>query len=173
MKVLFLDRDGTLIQEPEGGYIDSIEKFKMLPYVVISLQKLQLKGYKLIMVSNQPGLGTDKFPYENFIVPQNELMRIFKENNIFFEQTYFCPHFREDKCDCMKPKIGLIDDFIKNNDVDVELSYTIGDRDSDVLLAKNIGCKSILYSDSDNVYIGSEFNSHNWNVITEYILNQN
>ncbi|PIY68636.1 histidinol-phosphatase [Candidatus Roizmanbacteria bacterium CG_4_10_14_0_8_um_filter_39_9] len=171
MKVLFLDRDGTLIHEPDGGYIDSIDKFNILPHVITSLQKLQFIGYKLIMISNQPGLGTAKFPYENFIVPQNELMKIFKDNKIFFEKTYFCPHFRENNCSCMKPRTGLIEGFIKSNNVEVEKSYTVGDRDSDVLLAKNIGCKNIFFS--NKTHTGSVFNSHDWSAIADYILNEN
>ncbi len=170
MKALFLDRDGTLINEPKDGYVNSLEKLKIRPHVIKSLQKLQSKRYGFIMISNQPGLGTDKFPYEKFIVPQDKLMSIFKENNILFEKTYFCPHSREDNCNCRKPKTGLIESFIITNDIDFKKSYAIGDRESDILLAKNIGCKGILYSDKPHPR--SDFNSNNWNSIVEYILNE-
>lgn len=170
MNVLFIDRDGTLIHEPKGGYIDSLDKFKINPYVVESLQKLQSKGYRLVMVSNQPGLGTDKFPEENFIAPQNKLMEIFAKNNIMFEGTFFCTHFRVDNCDCMKPKTGLIDNFINNKSLNLEKSYIIGDRESDMQLAKNIGCKSISYTKEYRE--GSDFSSDNWKSIVEYILKE-
>src|SRR4051812_39563229 len=116
IKVLFIDRDGTLINEPEGGYVDTLEKLNVLPGVLEALKKLQQK-YTLVMVSNQPGRGTEKFPEENFITPQNQLMEIFKENHILFKETFFCPHFMEDNCDCMKPKTGLIDAFLKENTI--------------------------------------------------------
>ena len=168
MKVLFIDRDGTLIHEPIGGYIDSLEKLKIEPHIIESLQKLQSKGYKFVMISNQPGRGTKKFPEINFITPQNKLMEIFAKNNITFEETFFCPHFREDNCNCMKPKTGLVDEYIKNNNINLKKSYTIGDRESDMQLAKNIGCKSISYS--DEIRKGSDFNSKNWKLVAEYII---
>ncbi|NCN58540.1 hypothetical protein COW99_00505 [Candidatus Roizmanbacteria bacterium CG22_combo_CG10-13_8_21_14_all_38_20] len=120
------------------------------------------------MVSNQSGLGTDKFPDESFWTPQNKLMDIFEDNNIVFEKTYFCPHFREDNCNCMKPETRLIDDFLEKNRVDLKQSYTIGDRESDVELAKNIGCKSIAYSDKPN--LNAVFSSNHWNKIADLIL---
>ncbi|MFA5136507.1 MAG: histidinol-phosphatase [Patescibacteria group bacterium] len=168
MKILFLDRDGTLINEPRGGYIDSIKKLSLNPHIISSLQKLRSVGYKFVMVSNQPGLGTVKFPYQDFIIPQNELMKIFHDNDVVFEQTCFCPHFREDKCACMKPRTGLIDAYLKKNKIDMEKSYTVGDRESDVLLAQNIGCNSIFFS--LNPHPGSVFHSSDWKTITEYIL---
>lgn len=169
MKVLFIDRDGTLINEPPGGYIDSLEKLKVLPYVIESLQRLQQNGYKFIIISNQPGRGTDKFPEENFITPQNKLMEIFSENNIVFEATYFCPHFREDNCACMKPKTKLLERFLKQNEIDLKNSFCIGDRESDIKLAKNIGCRGIYYSDKQN--IDATFISKDWREITKFILN--
>ena len=168
MKLLFIDRDGTLINEPSGGYIDLLEKLIVLPHVIKSLQSLQLNGYKFVMISNQPGLGTDKFPDEAFWTPQNKLMGIFEENKIIFEEIFFCPHFREDNCNCMKPKTGLIDGFLKKESVDLKQSYTIGDRESDVELAKNIGCKSIFYSDKPN--LNAVFSSCDWDKITDFIL---
>ncbi len=139
MKVIFIDRDGTLIDEPADGYIDSLDKLEVLPDVIESLQKLQSAVFTLVMISNQPGLGTEKFPSDNFWTPQNRLMSIFNENAITFSNTFFCPHFREDNCSCMKPKTGLIQRFLDENTVDLVHSYTIGDRETDIQLAKNIG----------------------------------
>lgn len=171
MKVLFIDRDGTLIQEPTSGYIKSIKELKIFPNVIKSLQNLQTKGYKLIMISNQPGLGTKKFPYEKFQHPQNKLMSIFKENHIKFEGEFFCPHFKEDNCNCRKPKTGLIDNFLKKNYFDLKMSFVIGDRESDIQLAKNIGCKSIFYSNLNDS--GIDFSSKDWIKIADYILENN
>ncbi len=166
--MLFIDRDGTLIREPPGGYIDSLDKLVILPHVIESLQRLMSAGFDLVMISNQPGRGTDKFPEENFIVPQNKLMQIFAENNIDFFGTYFCPHFREDKCTCMKPKTGLIDHLLKNRDIDLASSCVIGDRSSDIELARNIDCKAIYYSEDTNEE--AVLCSNNWLDITNFIL---
>ncbi|HLL60424.1 MAG TPA: histidinol-phosphatase [Candidatus Nitrosocosmicus sp.] len=167
MRVLFIDRDGTLINEPPDGYIDTLEKLEILPHVIESLPKLQEK-FTLVLVSNQPGRGTNKFTEESFIIPQNKLVEIFNENNISFKQMFFCPHFREDNCECMKPKTGLIDSFLKENTIELQHSYVIGDRETDIQLAKNIGCKGILYSDKK--VSDADFISHDWRKIVDYIL---
>ncbi len=169
MKVLFIDRDGTLINEPSDGKVNSLEKLQINPFVIESLKALQHEGYVLIMVSNQPGLGTDKFPQENFDIPQQKLMDIFNKNGIKFEAAYFCLHEKEENCNCRKPKTGLLDIFLKRNAIDLKNSYVIGDRETDVLLARNIGCKSIFYSAESNP--GPNFNSSNWNKIAEWIKN--
>jgi imidazoleglycerol-phosphate dehydratase/histidinol-phosphatase len=170
MKVLFIDRDGTLINEPSGGYIDSLEKLHILPFVIKSLQVFQSVGFKLIMISNQPGLGTDQLPEKSFWTPQNKLMEIFYEKKIEFEGTFFCPHFKEDNCNCMKPKTGLIDSFLKQKLFDLENSYVIGDRETDLQLGKNIGCNAIFYSERTTVK--AAYNSKDWNKITTYILSK-
>ncbi len=152
-KYAFLDRDGALIYEPppeetkKGDIpyqIDSIEKLRILPGVTEGLQKLISDGYKLIMISNQDGVGTDVFPRENFDAAQNEMLRIFKENGIEFDRIFVCPHLPEEECDCRKPKTGLVNDFFVTNDVDMKSSFMYGDRDSDRGFAENLGINFIL-----------------------------
>lgn len=169
MKILFIDRDGTIIFEPADGKIDSMEKLKILPNAVESLQKLSSNGYELIMVTNQPGLGTAKFSREKFDLPHQKLMETLKNNGINFKYVYICPHELEDNCNCRKPKTGLVDDFLRHNQINMDNSYFIGDRDTDIKMAKKIGCKSILYSSIGSA--NADFASNDWSKITNWILN--
>ncbi len=141
-KYAFLDRDGTLIFEPKDTFqIDSIELLKILPGVINGLKKLKNDGFRLVMISNQDGLGSASFPKKNFEKPQNEMLRIFKEKGIEFERVFICPHLRKDNCKCRKPKTGLVDEFIKLADIDMKNSFVCGDRESDKKFAENLGLK--------------------------------
>lgn len=151
-KYAFLDRDGAIIYEPkpedtkEGEIpyqIDSLEKLKILDGVIDGLKSLIADGYKLIMVSNQNGIGSASFPTEKFEVPQKKLMEIFAENGIYFEDIFICPHFAAENCNCRKPKTGLVDAFFENNDIDMENSFMYGDRETDREFALNLGLKFI------------------------------
>ncbi|MFH1565116.1 MAG: histidinol-phosphate transaminase [bacterium] len=145
-KYAFLDRDGTLIYEPQDTFqIDSLKKLKILNGVIGGLQILKDRGYKLIMVSNQDGLGTASFPQKNFDAPHNKMMDMFVKKGIKFEKVFICPHLPKDKCDCRKPKTGLIKNFIRENknNIDFENSFVCGDRDSDKQLAKNLGLRFV------------------------------
>ena len=105
MKVLFIDRDGTIIEEPEDKQIDSLEKLEFISGAISSLKILQKSGYRLVMVSNQDGCGTASFPQENFEKPQEKILSILKSEGIVFDEIYICPHFLKDNCLCRKPKI--------------------------------------------------------------------
>ena len=151
-KYAFIDRDGTLIYEPTTEetkpgdvpyQIDSLEKLKILPGVITGLRKLLSAGYRLVMVSNQDGLGTDLFPMENFFPPQNRLLGVLKENGITFEEILICPHLLEDRCRCRKPKIGLLDKFLKEKDFDRTNSIVIGNSLTDKKFAEKSGLKFI------------------------------
>ena len=143
-KYAFIDRDGTLIFEPQDTFqIDSTSKLKVLPGVIEGFQKLKELGYGLIMISNQDGLGTSYFPKDDFEKPQNKMLEIFKEAGIEFEEVFVCPHLDADKCNCRKPKTGLVDDFLKSADIDMKNSFVCGDRESDKKFAENIGFRFI------------------------------
>lgn len=143
-KYAFLDRDGTLIFEPQDTFqIDSIEKLKVLDGVLEGLKKLQEQGFKLVMVTNQNGVGTPSFPTKDFEEPQKVLLKIFEENGIEFEQIFICPHLPEDNCDCRKPKTGLLDKFFAESDVDLKQSFICGDRESDKGIAEKLGVKFV------------------------------
>ncbi len=150
-KYAFLDRDGTLIYEPQDTYqVDSIDKLEILDGAIEGLQELQSRGYKLAMVSNQDGLGTASFPEADFVAPQNRMLQIFKDAGVEFEQIFICPHFAEDKCDCRKPQLGLLKDFLQKTAIDTEFSFVCGDRAGDSALAENLGLRAITMPTNGN-----------------------
>jgi imidazoleglycerol-phosphate dehydratase/histidinol-phosphatase len=142
-KVAFIDRDGSMICEPQDTYqIDALAKLSVLPNVVEGLKQIQNDGYKLVMVTNQDGLGTPEFPTEAFETAQNALLSHLKEQGITFYRIFICPHTPKDNCLCRKPKTGLLDEFLKSEPIDTEKSFVVGDRESDMELAKNLGVRA-------------------------------
>jgi imidazoleglycerol-phosphate dehydratase/histidinol-phosphatase len=149
IKVAFVDRDGSLIYEPpDTKQVDSVELLQILPNAIDGLKKLISQDYKLVMVSNQDGLGTKSFPYKNFEKPQSKFLEALKREGIVFYKIFICPHFNKDRCDCKKPKIGLIKRFLKEEPIDYSKSLMVGDRQSDKEFAKNVGIK--FYSMTTN-----------------------
>ncbi len=141
--VLFIDRDGTLVEEPPDEQVDSLEKIRFMPGVFAALAELKRRGYRLVMVSNQDGLGTASFPRENFEKPQDFILEAFRSQGIEFEAVFICPHFKTDGCDCRKPKTALLDGFMREGHVAVAASAVIGDRDTDLELARNLGIRGL------------------------------
>ncbi len=142
LKIAFLDRDGVLVYEPENTkQIDSMDKLQILPGVIAGLKKLLAQGYRLVMVSNQDGMGTASFPLENFRVVQDRLLKLLKESGIEFYKIFICPHFEQDGCNCRKPKPGLLGTFLGEENIDLGKSFVLGDRKSDREFAQNIGVR--------------------------------
>lgn len=146
MKAIFLDRDGTIIIEPPDEQVDALEKLELVPGVIQGLRLLRKYGYNLVMVSNQDNLGTDKYPYEKYELVQNKLLKLLEGEGIEFDKIFICPHSKDDNCSCRKPKTGLVNEYIRINSLDLSCSFVIGDRDTDIAFAKNIGCKAIKLS---------------------------
>lgn len=143
-KYAFLDRDGTLIFEPpDTKQIDSLDRLRILDGVVQGLQLLTGKGYRLVMVSNQDGLGTDRFPLAAFEEPHNELIKSLRREGIEFEAELICPHNKENGCSCRKPATGMVKELLAGSDVDYDLSFVCGDRDVDRLFAQNLGVRFV------------------------------
>ena len=139
MKIAFIDRDGTLIFEPpDTQQIDSLEKLRILPGVIEGLKSLIKQDYRLVMVTNQDGLGTPAFPEDAFHVPQQRLIELLKQEGITFYQVLVCPHRPEDDCPCRKPKPGLVRKLIDDGQIDAG-SIMIGDRETDQVFAAGIG----------------------------------
>ena len=146
-KVLFIDRDGTLIREPQVDLqVDSLEKLEYVPGVFRALSLIaQNLDYELVMVTNQDGLGTESFPEDTFWPAHNKMMRTLENEGVIFTDVFIDRSFPGDNAPTRKPRIGLLGDFIEG-DYDLENSYTIGDRFTDIELAKNLGAKGILIS---------------------------
>jgi len=142
-KVLFIDRDGTLIEEPADQQIDSLEKLRLVAGVIPALLRLEDAGYLLVLVSNQDGRGTPSFPEESFLKPHDFLIALLNSQGIRFAAEFICPHFAHDSCECRKPKLGLLKEFLKTTVIDLRHSYVIGDRDTDIELGKNLGVQGI------------------------------
>jgi imidazoleglycerol-phosphate dehydratase/histidinol-phosphatase len=144
-KILFLDRDGTLITEPADFQIDRLDKFTLEPDVIPALRRLRDAGYTFVMVTNQDGLGTPSFREEEFRPLQDLLLRILKTQGIEFEAVRVCPHLATAGCDCRKPKLGLLLDYLRDTSWSRENSAVIGDRETDVQLAAALGVRGLRY----------------------------
>ena len=140
-RILFIDRDGTIIHEPADEQIDSFEKLKFVPHAISSLVFLrQHTDYELVMVSNQDGLGTAAFPEDTFWPVHNFILDTLHGEGVDFDEILIDPHFPEDNAPTRKPNTGLVKKYIDNPDYDIQGSYVIGDRDTDRQFAENIGC---------------------------------
>jgi len=141
--VLFIDRDGTLVEEPPDHQVDSLSKIRFMPGVFVALAELKRRGFRLVMISNQDGLGTPSFPREAFEQSHNFIRTAFQSQGITFEREFICPHFPADGCECRKPKTGLVRDFMRDGDIDLANSAVIGDRETDLELARNLGIRGL------------------------------
>jgi len=148
-KILFIDRDGTLVVEPEiDKQLDSFEKLSFFPGVFNYLNKIVNElDYDLVMVTNQDGLGTESFPEETFWPVQNFIIDSFKNEDINFFKIHIDKSFENENSNYRKPRTGMLTEYIEDNNIDMANSFVIGDRLTDMELAKNLNCSGILYSD--------------------------
>lgn len=142
-KIVFVDRDGTLIVEPPDKQVDSVAKLSLMRGVVLALHRLIAEGHVLVMVSNQDGLGTSAFPEEQFAVPHQLMLDIFASQGIVFEAVRICPHTVPEQCACRKPKVGLVMDYLRGQKMNKEKSYVVGDRATDMEFAHQMGIVGI------------------------------
>lgn len=142
MRVAFLDRDGTLIFEPADGLVRPSE-FRILPGVPEALLELKEAGYALVMVTNQDFTRPED-PQECFETTQRMLLAVLAEEGIAFDAIFLCPHPKDAGCPCRKPKTGMVDAFLRENDIDKSASFVVGDRpENDGGLAANIGVRYV------------------------------
>ncbi len=144
-KVLFIDRDGTLIKEPPVDYqVDSLEKLEFMPGVFRNLHKLRhFTNYELVVVSNQDGLGTDSFPEEDFRAPHEKFLEAFRNEGVEFDAVHVDPSLPEENSPNRKPLTGMLRAYMEGA-FDLANSFVIGDRITDIELAKNLGARGIL-----------------------------
>ncbi len=160
-KILFIDRDGTIIHEPEDQQIDRFEKLRLVDNVIPALLKLRDHGYEFVLVSNQDGLGTERFPQSAFDGPHQLMMQILDSQGIRFVAELIDPSLPGDGSPNRKPEIGMVLDYLKSGTLDLQHSYVIGDRETDVQLAQNMGIQSLR--------IGPQLG---WSEICERIVRQ-
>ncbi|MCX6194582.1 MAG: bifunctional histidinol-phosphatase/imidazoleglycerol-phosphate dehydratase HisB [Cytophagales bacterium] len=173
-KVLFIDRDGTLIEEPKiDQQVDSFEKLAFLPEVITNLKKITTTSeFELVMVTNQDGLGTASFPEETFWPAHQKMLDIFASEGIIFGQVHIDRSFAHENNPSRKPGIGMLSEYFAS-EYDLSNSYVIGDRLTDIELAKNLGAKGILLGDLDipkDLQAFTALQCINWNDIHEFFL---
>lgn len=144
-RILFIDRDGTLIEEPEDEQIDSFGKLKFTRGVFRNLAFIRSKlDFEFVMVSNQDGLGTASFPEDTFWPVHNFILQTLEGEGITFDDILIDRHFPEDNAPTRKPGTAMVEKYMHNPDYDIAGSYVIGDRETDRQFAENIGCKSLI-----------------------------
>lgn len=138
---LFIDRDGTLVEEPSDQQLDKLEKLRFMPGVFAALTKLAAAGYRLVVVTNQDGLGSGAFPQQEFELCQNFIIEALASQGIRFDAVCLCPHRSADNCNCRKPRTGMLDGYLKEHAFDPARSAVIGDRLTDLEFAANLGIR--------------------------------
>ncbi len=148
--VLFIDRDGTILKEPADQQVDSLEKLAFMPGVICALSAITREtDFELVMVTNQDGLGTPAFPENEFIVPHNKMLSILEGEGVKFAAQFIDRSFEEDNSPYRKPGTAMLTQYLAQG-VDLASSYVIGDRLTDIELARNLGCRSIFVSKEKN-----------------------
>lgn len=142
-KLLIIDRDGTVIVEPEDEQVDSLEKLEFVPGAISALKSLRSLGYEMVMATNQDGLGTPSFPEDTFWPAHNKMLRILEGEGVVFDDMLIDPHFPEDGSPCRKPGTGMFGKYLAGG-YDLAGSWVIGDRESDRRLAENLGAKALI-----------------------------
>jgi imidazoleglycerol-phosphate dehydratase/histidinol-phosphatase len=151
-RLLFIDRDGTIIEEPADEQIDSFAKLKFVEGVIRNLVFIRQRlDFELVMVSNQDGLGTEAFPEDTFWPVQNFILQTLKGEGVEFDDILIDSHFPEDNAPTRKPNTGLVEKYVNDPEYDIANSYVIGDRDTDRLFAQNIGCKFLQVGNWDKI----------------------
>ncbi len=168
-RALFIDRDGTLIVEPPVTFqVDTLQQLEFLPEVIRNLYFIRKNlDFELVIVSNQDGLGTEVYPQENFDTVQNKMLEVFRNEGIVFDNILIDKSFPEDNLPTRKPKTGLLTEYM-TGDYDLQNSYVIGDRLTDMQLAKNLGCKGILLG---KLIANADYKiCSSWNEISAYLF---
>jgi imidazoleglycerol-phosphate dehydratase/histidinol-phosphatase len=176
-RVLFIDRDGTLIVEPPVTFqVDNLEQLEFIPAVIRNLYFIRQKlDFEWVMVTNQDGLGTPAHPLENFEIIQKKMLDVFKNEGITFDKIFIDPSYPEDNLPTRKPGTAMLTEYL-TGDYDLENSFVIGDRLTDVELAKNMGCQAILLNQEEVLENNADLKSvcslitTDWGKITEFLF---
>ena len=169
-KILFIDRDGTIIQEPPVDFqVDSLAKLEFVPGVIGALRRVvEETDYRLVMVSNQDGLGTPSFPMEDFLPPQELMLKTLAGEGIVFDEVLIDESFPEENSPRRKPRTGMVEKYL-NEYLDYENSYVIGDRVTDMQLAANMGIRGIFLGDAPTEDLPVALSSSSWGEIAAFL----
>lgn len=166
-KCVFLDRDGVLIEDV--GYLKNPDNIVLLPNTIAALKNLKKIGFLLIIVTNQAGVAKGFFTLNDLEKVHERLIGIYKDNGIEIDDLYFCPHHKDGAvkpynigCSCRKPDIGMITGGVEKFGIDIGKSFMVGDKDSDILLAKNSGLKSF--------YLRNTMYEHDKNIVPDFCV---
>jgi D-glycero-D-manno-heptose 1,7-bisphosphate phosphatase len=144
MKAVFLDRDGTVIRDPEDERVDRLDKIELFSDSIEALKLLATLDYGVILITNQAGIAEGRINEAEFEVINGKVIELLEQSGVKILKTYMCPHVAADNCDCRKPKPKMILDAAKDFDVDMAQSWMIGDHQSDITAGLNAGTKTIL-----------------------------
>lgn len=171
--ILFIDRDGTIIQETDDEKIETIEKLDFLPEALYYLKKIQSEtDFLFVMVTNQDGLGTDAFPDHEFWPVHNFIMRLMETEGIHFDAVHIDEHFEKEGHPNRKPGTGMLTTYMQGG-YDLANSYVIGDRSTDVELARNLGCKAIyLTSAYSDTTTEADLKPSGWKEIHDFLVKE-
>ena len=186
-KAVFLDRDGTI--NVEKNYLHKIEDFEFLPGVIEGLSLLNNAGYKLIIVTNQSGIGRGYYTENDFITLNNWMLDELKSNGIIISKVYYCPHLPDAKiekyrmdCECRKPKLGMYHQAIRDFDIDLSQSFVIGDKIRDCAICEQTDCRGFLIANNEKSEIIEDVKNGKYKRVNyqsclldcaKYIINQN
>ncbi|MDR2130402.1 MAG: bifunctional histidinol-phosphatase/imidazoleglycerol-phosphate dehydratase HisB [Odoribacteraceae bacterium] len=170
-KILFIDRDGTIIREPAGDYqVDSLEKLEFVPGVIGALREIAGRtDYRLVMVSNQDGLGTPAFPLESFRVPHQRMLDTLAGEQVRFDEVLIDDSLPADRSPRRKPATGMVEKYM-NEWLDRENSYVIGDRLTDMQLAANMGVRGIYLGQEDATGLPVALSARSWDEVRSFLL---
>ncbi len=168
-KAIFIDRDGTIIVEPADEQIDSLDKLRFVPGAISALRELVGKGYELVMVSNQDGLGTSSFPEDTFWPAHNMMLDTLRGEGVVFDEILIDRSFPEDNAPTRKPRTGLLQKYL-SGEYDLKSSFVIGDRLTDMQLGVNLGAKGLLIGAVETLPEGCVLASEDWMDIARFIL---
>lgn len=171
-KVLFIDRDGTILEEPKSDYqVDSFEKFAFLPKSISNLARIYHElDYEFVMVTNQDGLGTDSYPENTFWPYQNKMLEILETEGIKFDEILIDRSFEHEGLETRKPGTGMMKHYLESGEYDLANSYVIGDRLTDVKLAQNLGSKAIFIGGT--AAEGAALSTTDWDQIYTFLKQQ-
>ncbi len=153
-KIIFLDRDGTIIED--SGHIYRLEELRFIPQSIEGLEKLQDVGHNFIILTNQAGIAKGLYHEQDYLIFREEMHKRLRENGIIITAEYFCPHHKDGigkykiDCNCRKPKTGMLEQAAKDFHLNLRECWMIGDKDSDILAGKNAGCKTIHVLTGEN-----------------------